>query len=318
MNVTTNGTRNHKSIADHPPHAIVAAGSVARAQARTLTGKVSVRQKSGPFRVFDATNQVAEDRTLSTNATSVAVRLALHVNKDHDGCSFPSVETLAGETSMCERSVRNALRELERERWILTLRSPGKRANRYRLTYGRASQPEPPNPAPRAGLPGTTCRVEPSDPTPQPGTTCRVEPPNPAPRAALPGTTCRLTTKELQKRESPTGSLSQSTSTRETEPARAADSARGATSSLCIEPPKPPTEPKLASTDATGNGGPDVSAPPEHVGSLFDPPPQDAEKPWAKRTPEPAKKSAGEGRKRARSREKQDDDYYCFGIPRDN
>lgn len=165
MHRSTDGARNHKSIADHPPHAcptgeracadpvnnpIVASGSIARAKSRTLTAKASVRQKSGQFRVFDAARQVGEDRSLSANAKHVAVRLALHVNKHHDGCSFPAVATLAGETSLCERSVRNALRELERERWILTLRSPGYRSNRYRLTYGRASHAAP-DPAPRPG-----------------------------------------------------------------------------------------------------------------------------------------------------------------------
>ena len=128
-------------------NAIVASGSIARAKSRTLTGKVSVLQKSGQFRYFDAIRQVREDRSLSANAKHVARVLAEHVNHKHDGCSFPSLKVLAGETSLCERSVRNAVRELERERWILTLRSPGKRSNRYRLTYGRASQP------------GTWCRL---------------------------------------------------------------------------------------------------------------------------------------------------------------
>jgi hypothetical protein len=67
----------------------------------------------------------------------VALTLSLHMNERGGSC-FPSVDTLAIETGLDERTVRRAIALLEDKGWLSVTRSRGgnkNNANRYRAAY---------------------------------------------------------------------------------------------------------------------------------------------------------------------------------------
>lgn len=97
------------------------------------------------------------------------VLIALADNANDEGECWPSICTIARKTGLCERAVRQALRQLEADGWLVTKIGGGRGgANRYTI-----------NPAPHA--PGTTCPPAPDAPPPR-----HHVPPPPAPRAPEP------------------------------------------------------------------------------------------------------------------------------------
>lgn len=97
------------------------------------------------------------------------VLIALADNANDDGECWPSVATVARKTGLCERAVRQALRQLEVGGWLKTKIGGGRGgANRYVI-----------NPAQNA--PGTTCPPAPNSPPPR-----HDVPPPPAPHAPEP------------------------------------------------------------------------------------------------------------------------------------
>lgn len=126
-------------------------------------------------------------------ASEKAVLFVLAYHADDAGVAWPSVPTLAAETSLSPRGVQSAIGRLAGAGLIEIERSSGRHANRYRLTMDST------NPAAGAGWsesePRSGCRVEPR-------TTCRVEAANPAAGAGFeddqPRTTCRVTPQLVQ------------------------------------------------------------------------------------------------------------------------
>ena len=89
-------------------------------------------------------------------STKRFVLIALADNANDDGECWPSVATIARKTGICERAVRNAIRNLEVEGWLVTDISAGRKgANKYHIiTAPHAPRHQmPPPPAPNAPLP---------------------------------------------------------------------------------------------------------------------------------------------------------------------
>lgn len=126
--------------------------------------------KPNPFRGKAMTVVVQSD--LSLNAKMVAMVLLSHWSEKRPR-PFPGVATIAREGSMCERSARNGLRELEQVKGIETRKRRQNSLQNEYIILGLEHL------APRET--GTTCRSD----TPDQGTEL------PAPRAATTGTTCR-------------------------------------------------------------------------------------------------------------------------------
>jgi hypothetical protein len=90
-----------------------------------------------------------DNEVLSASTKLVAVRIALHLNIN-DGRCFPSVQTLAEGTRVCERHIPRVLAALERSGWLAITRSPGRqrgyggrgRANSFRLMMPETLTPD--------------------------------------------------------------------------------------------------------------------------------------------------------------------------------
>jgi hypothetical protein len=102
-----------------------------------------------------------------------AVLVALAEHADDHGICWPSLSRLALYSGVCDRAVRNAIRELEASGLIRTERSLGRTASRYQLVYAEYG----------AGINGHNAEYS-SGITPQ--STRNVVPINPAPHAANP------------------------------------------------------------------------------------------------------------------------------------
>lgn len=79
------------------------------------------------------------DSELSANAKHVALALSLHMSERGDSC-FPSVETLAAETSRGKKTVIDAIRALETAGFLTVRRdkSPGRgSSNRYTAIFSK-------------------------------------------------------------------------------------------------------------------------------------------------------------------------------------
>lgn len=134
-------------------------------------------------------NVVRAYKASSPSAKAVLVAMADYA--DDSGRCWPSLARLCEFTCLCERAVRNAIRDLEQAGVLGCERASGMTTQYViRVEIARGT------PAPDAGVrppeprhqmpepPGTTCRSEAETPRHQmPGT--------PAPDAADPGTTCR-------------------------------------------------------------------------------------------------------------------------------
>lgn len=96
---------------------------------------------------------------LSAPSKLVAVALVAHAGEG--AATWVSVATLARETSLSVRRVRDAIRDLERRGTIVTesrtTPEGGRASNLYRVLIGPADAAAPP--ADAAGPPGTTCRT---------------------------------------------------------------------------------------------------------------------------------------------------------------
>ena len=85
-------------------------------------------------------------------STQRFVLIALADNANDDGECWPSVATVSRKTGLCERSVRQALRQLEVDGWLSTEINGGRGgANKYTI-----------NPAPDAPEPSLNHQLEPS------------------------------------------------------------------------------------------------------------------------------------------------------------
>lgn len=140
--------------------------------------------------------------TLATREWAVATVLARHAD-DHTGECWPSVKTIASSCNMGERTVREAIGELERLGIIeLVRRSKGRSSHRFRLRLDLLSPST--NPADTAGLeadqPGEGRKVEPGSSRMVGAPTRQMPPGNPADGAPQPCGSCSATTKE-QTRE---------------------------------------------------------------------------------------------------------------------
>lgn len=140
--------------------------------------------------------------TLPHREWSVATVLARYADDDTGEC-WPSVRTIASSSKMGERTVREAIGELERLGIIeLVRRSQGRSSHRFRLRLDLLSPS--PNPADAAGLeadqPGSGCRVEPGDSRRVGIATRQMPPGNPADGAPQPCGSRSATTKQ-QTRE---------------------------------------------------------------------------------------------------------------------
>src|SRR4029077_6240481 len=102
-----------------------------------------------------------------------AVLVALAEHADDHGICWPSLSRLALYSGVCDRAVRNAIRELEVSGLIRTQRSLGRTASRYQLVYAEYG----------SGINGPNAEYG-SGITPQ--STRNVVPINPAPHAANP------------------------------------------------------------------------------------------------------------------------------------
>jgi len=76
--------------------------------------------------------------------TEKLVLLALADNANDQGYCWPCLSTLARKSQLCERAVRQRIRDLEKKKWLTTKRRPG-HSSAYWLKI--------PTPAPDAGLP---------------------------------------------------------------------------------------------------------------------------------------------------------------------
>lgn len=73
-------------------------------------------------------------RKLPPNEKSVWLALGDHAHDENGSGAFPSQELLAQETGYSSRQVRNILRKLERDGWIVETKRPGRRTSReYRI-----------------------------------------------------------------------------------------------------------------------------------------------------------------------------------------
>lgn len=93
-----------------------------------------------------------------------AFRVLMHLSRraNHKGMAWPGIESMVETTGISERRIREALRELERRKMLVTTQAPGKgNRNFYELTAASEWILEP---APRADSEecGTTCRFEPA------------------------------------------------------------------------------------------------------------------------------------------------------------
>lgn len=98
---------------------------------------------------------------LAPVARHVALTLSLHMSEVGDSC-FPSQQTLAHETGLCERAIRTHLRALENAGWLVMVRRGGRSgdghtwsssyeatiANRKLMPVDSQSQPESEAPQP--------------------------------------------------------------------------------------------------------------------------------------------------------------------------
>jgi hypothetical protein len=102
----------------------------------------------------DLTAWAWDVRDVTATQKVVLVRLADRAN--NTGWAWPSVTSLAEDTGLCERAVRQALRDLEGRGLVMTEQSKGGQANIYRLQTTRQQVPgqERTNPAAHAGSNG--------------------------------------------------------------------------------------------------------------------------------------------------------------------